>query len=209
MRLFRPIGLEELVLLFRSGMRRFPPRLPAQPIFYPVLNAAYATQIARDWNAPTGSMAGFVTAFEVAEAYARGFEVHRVGSREALELWVPAEELETFNDHLEGPVRLGSAFFGSGFRGVIPERFGLRGMDARAQFEALRATRAFAPMDFMLEIAMNAEAVFANFCFWEELAADRTRVPEQEARAMLAGIRAAWRRARREVVLGIEGGERG
>ena len=103
MRLFRPIGLEELVLLFRSGMRRFPPRLPAQPIFYPVLNAAYATQIARDWNAPTGSMAGFVTAFEVAESYARGFEVHRVGSREALELWVPAEELETFNDHLEGP----------------------------------------------------------------------------------------------------------
>lgn len=31
-------------------MREFPPRLPDQPIFYPVLTEAYAVQIARDWN---------------------------------------------------------------------------------------------------------------------------------------------------------------
>lgn len=50
MKLFRPIGAKELELIKRSGMTKFPPRLPEQPIFYPVFNADYARQIARDWN---------------------------------------------------------------------------------------------------------------------------------------------------------------
>ena len=48
--LFRPIGPEELALIEASGRRAFPPRLPEQPIFYPVLNEGYAVKIARDWN---------------------------------------------------------------------------------------------------------------------------------------------------------------
>lgn len=46
--LFRPVGQKELDLIAASGNRAFPPRLPHQPIFYPVLNEEYATQIARD-----------------------------------------------------------------------------------------------------------------------------------------------------------------
>jgi hypothetical protein len=49
-RLFRPVGQKELDLISESGFTRFPPRLPEQPIFYPVLNIEYAEQIARDWN---------------------------------------------------------------------------------------------------------------------------------------------------------------
>ena len=49
--LFRPVGQEELELIRQSEFKAFPPRLPEQPIFYPVLSEAYATQIARDWNA--------------------------------------------------------------------------------------------------------------------------------------------------------------
>ncbi|MEP0852893.1 MULTISPECIES: hypothetical protein [Cyanophyceae] len=37
-------------LIAESGYTAFPPRLPYQPIFYPVLTEAYAVQIARDWN---------------------------------------------------------------------------------------------------------------------------------------------------------------
>ncbi|TIX70485.1 MAG: hypothetical protein E5V21_27165, partial [Mesorhizobium sp.] len=40
--LWRPVGPEELKLIEKSGMRAFPPRLPEQPIFYPVLSEAYA-----------------------------------------------------------------------------------------------------------------------------------------------------------------------
>ena len=57
--LFRPVGPEELELVRASGWRAWPPRLPGQPIFYPVLNEDYATKIARDWNVagPAGAPA--------------------------------------------------------------------------------------------------------------------------------------------------------
>lgn len=48
--LYRPVGPDELALIRESGFRRFPPRLPQQPIFYPVLIQTYAAKIARDWN---------------------------------------------------------------------------------------------------------------------------------------------------------------
>ena len=49
--LYRPVGTKELVLIEATDYKAFPPRLPEQPIFYPVANEEYATQIARDWNA--------------------------------------------------------------------------------------------------------------------------------------------------------------
>jgi hypothetical protein len=45
--LYRPAGQKELNLIRDSGYTAFPPRLPEQPIFYPVLNEEYATKIAR------------------------------------------------------------------------------------------------------------------------------------------------------------------
>lgn len=44
--LYRPVGLFELRLIQASDFTGFPPRLPEQPIFYPVLNRDYAEQIA-------------------------------------------------------------------------------------------------------------------------------------------------------------------
>ncbi len=49
-RLYRPVGQAEFDLIRASGFCKFPPRLPQQPFFYPVLSEGYATQIARDWN---------------------------------------------------------------------------------------------------------------------------------------------------------------
>lgn len=51
--LWRPTGPKELALVEASGWREWPPRLPEQPFFYPVLNEDYATMIARDWNVNT------------------------------------------------------------------------------------------------------------------------------------------------------------
>lgn len=80
--LYRPVGMEELRLVYRSGLWEFPPRLPEQPIFYPVLNFGYAEQIARDWNTKSRSFAGYVTRFEVEDSYVDRFERHVVGGRE-------------------------------------------------------------------------------------------------------------------------------
>jgi hypothetical protein len=72
--LFRPVGLNELSLIWDSGMREFPPRLPHQPIFYPVANQNYATQIARDWNTKDSNFAGYVTKFSVQDSQLADYE---------------------------------------------------------------------------------------------------------------------------------------
>src|SRR3954465_6645877 len=100
MQLYRPVGLIELQRIYESGMRAFPPRLPEQPIFYPVLNFGYAAQIARDWNTKSNYFAGYVTEFEVEDTYISQFGRQIVGGREHEELWIPAEQLEEFNRHI-------------------------------------------------------------------------------------------------------------
>jgi hypothetical protein len=107
--LYRPVGPAELALIEASGWRAFPARLPAQPIFYPVLNVEYARQIARDWNVRE-SGAGFVTRFEIDSAYVAQFPVQTVGAAIHQELWVPAEELNAFNAHIVGPIEVTEEF---------------------------------------------------------------------------------------------------
>lgn len=46
-RMFRPVGQNDLEKIALSSWGRSPPRLEEQPIFYPVLNQLYAAQIAR------------------------------------------------------------------------------------------------------------------------------------------------------------------
>ncbi len=79
--LYRPVGKRELELIEQSGYRAFPPRLPEQPIFYPVLNQRYAEEIAGRWNIrdARSGFQGFVTRFEVEDRYIARFESHIVG----------------------------------------------------------------------------------------------------------------------------------
>ena len=107
--LYRPVGPEELALIEASGWREFPPRLPEQPIFYPVTNQAYAAQIARDWNVKA-SGAGFVTAFDVEAEYLKQYPVQKVGGSVHTEYWMPAEALEAFNRHIVGVIRVVEEF---------------------------------------------------------------------------------------------------
>ncbi|MCU0794672.1 MAG: RNA 2'-phosphotransferase [Akkermansiaceae bacterium] len=103
--LYRPVGPEELALIEASGWSAFPPRLPDQPIFYPVTNEAYAIQIARDWNVKA-SGSGYVTKFHVDADFLSRYPVQVVGGREHAEHWIPAEELEEFNHHILGPITI-------------------------------------------------------------------------------------------------------
>jgi Protein of unknown function (DUF2489) len=107
--LYRPVGPKELELIAGSGWREFPPRLPDQPIFYPVTNAAYAAQIARDWNVKE-SGAGFVTKFCVDAYYLSRYQVQQVGSAIHTEYWIPAEELPEFNRNIVGLIEVTAEF---------------------------------------------------------------------------------------------------
>jgi len=109
--LYRPVGPGELKLIEESGWKRFPPRLPEQPIFYPVMNEAYAIQINLEWNVPAYG-AGYVTRFRVNKSYLEKFEIKNVGGEIHNELWVPAEELEEFNDQIIGTIEVIKSFTG-------------------------------------------------------------------------------------------------
>lgn len=109
MTLWRPVGLEELVLIRASGMRAFPPRLPEQPIFYPVTSEEYAIKIARDWNVRAGG-AGFVTRFQVQRKFLDGYAVQKAGGQAHQEYWIPAEKLEAFNLAIHGLIKVDHEF---------------------------------------------------------------------------------------------------
>ena|ERR1700761_2041682 len=80
-KLYRPVGLKELELIRLSGWKEFPPRLEWQPIFYPVLNENYASQIARDWNTNDAfsGHCGVVTVFELSREHYLRYPVQVVG----------------------------------------------------------------------------------------------------------------------------------
>ena len=103
--LYRPVGPAELRLIRESGWKKFPPRLPEQPIFYPVTNERYATQIARDWNVRE-SGAGFVTRFTVRADYLSKFAIRQVGGSEHTEYWIPAGDLAAFNENILGLIEV-------------------------------------------------------------------------------------------------------
>lgn len=115
--LYRPVGWRELELIRDSDWTEFPPRLAWQPIFYPVLNQAYAEQIARDWNTADefSGCCGIVTAFDLPTDFVAHYAIQHVGGNGHDELWVPAAELAEFNKNIRGTIRLVSAFTGAGF----------------------------------------------------------------------------------------------
>ena len=107
--LWRPVGPAELKLIEDSGMAEFPPRLPEQPIFYPVTTRDYAIKIARDWNVPASGL-GFVTEFDVRADFLARYPIEVAGGRAHQEYWIPAEELPAFNEAIVGPIRIVDQF---------------------------------------------------------------------------------------------------
>lgn len=112
--LYRPTGQREYELIEATGFRRFPPRLPEQPFFYPVANEAYATQIARDWNTrdPASGFTGYVLRFSVQTEFLARYPLRTAGASIHQEYWIPAEDMEALNGHIEGTIEIVSVFRG-------------------------------------------------------------------------------------------------
>lgn len=102
--MYRPCGQKELDLVAESGFKRWPPRLPEQPIFYPVTNEAYAIEVNR-WNVSQFGK-GYVTKFKIRCEFVEKYRVEQVGGRHHTEWWIPAEDLEDFNDNIVGGIEV-------------------------------------------------------------------------------------------------------
>tara|TARA_B100000678_G_scaffold62457_1_gene50709 strand:- start:354 stop:704 length:351 start_codon:yes stop_codon:yes gene_type:complete len=107
--LWRPTGPEELRLVEQSDWKAWPPRLPEQPIFYPVTTEDYAVKIARDWNVPA-SGSGFVTRFEVLKSFLDRYDVQEAGGKAHTEYWIPAEDIDAFNRAIVGKIEVVRSF---------------------------------------------------------------------------------------------------
>ena len=108
MKLYRPVGEKEYQLIQESDFTAFPPRLPEQPIFYPVLNEQYATEIAAKWNTKdqNSGYKGYVTCFEVDDLFISQYQVQTVGRSYHQEYWIPAEDLAQLNRHIIGKIKV-------------------------------------------------------------------------------------------------------
>jgi hypothetical protein len=186
--LYRPVGLQELTLIYDSGMKAFPTRLPKQPIFYPVLQLEYARKTAAGWNARKGESGGYVTEFKMEDEYIGRFEIHTVGKSQYQELWIPAEEMDEFNKHIVGHIKVMEAHFGDKFEGFVPDQFGLKGKNAVEQFTWLANTFIYKRMDFYLEIKRNHKAIFLNYPFWQTYDSKNPGLKEKTLQA----IKEAW-----------------
>lgn len=110
--LYRPVGKAELDLIRKSNFSGFPPRLPHQPIFYPVLNEEYAREIAEKWNTQDeqSGYRGYVTRFKVRALFAKQFQAKQVGDVSHRELWIPAARVEEMNRNIIGKIEVIAEF---------------------------------------------------------------------------------------------------
>jgi hypothetical protein len=108
--LYRPVGQAELDLIAGSDWCALSPRLPQQPIFYPVSTEEYATKIARDWNIIGDAASGYVgcvLCFDVLAAALERWPPQQGAAGEAFrEVGVPAHELAEFNAVIRGRIEV-------------------------------------------------------------------------------------------------------
>ena len=102
--MYRPCGQEELDLVIASGYKKWPPRLPWQPIFYPVTNEKYAREVNK-WNVGEKGT-GYITKFGVRQEFAARYEIQTVGDNYHTEWWIPAEDLEELNRNIVGVIEV-------------------------------------------------------------------------------------------------------
>ena len=115
--LFRPTGPKEIAIVAANGFKRWPPRFPNQPIFYPVTNEDYARKIALDWNVKSDG-AGYATRFEVTKPFMDRYPIQNVGAGDHTEWWIPAEDLEEMNDNIVGLIEIIAEFHSSEAKGT-------------------------------------------------------------------------------------------
>ena len=192
--LYRPVGHKELELICEAGFKSFPPRLPDQPIFYPVLNVGYAREIAEGWNTKSDTYSGYITRFNIDNDYCQKFQEKTVGGKQHEELWVPAEELSNFNENIIGHIEVIAAYFGEGFVGSHPNQgFTITNATADKYLQMLLSTLEYNFMDFIGSVIMNYKSVFCNYAYWKQFDINKLQSKNKNiASKLIKEVADAW-----------------
>jgi hypothetical protein len=197
--LYRPVGLEELCLIYQADMRAFPSLLPQQPDFCAVLGEQDATEVARRLSTETDSRAGFVTRFSLDDPATRDAEQRIVDD----EFELPAEELDELNAHLADHIQVVATFFGEGYVGPVTDALALGGKNATEQFLALLAGVGDSGFYIASNLHRSGEAIFVNFFFWEQHDFTPQRIAPARRDRLLDDLKRVWSTGKPGVPLGI------
>jgi len=169
MKLYRPVGLKELLKIIELGFKGFPPRLQQQPIFYPVINEAYADEIALKWNTldSFSDFVGYVLEFDVKDTFISKYQIETVGNNTHKELWIPSEELEEFNINIVGTIKINRAFYGMNYIGIDMNQKDFVGKSLDQQFDMLVATYDYNKMDYHLSVQASRGIIICNYHYWK------------------------------------------
>lgn len=192
MKLFKPVGFEELTRMYNDNMRSYALHPDHQPTFSLAPNIDFAIRVARVWKTKSEPYAGYVTECEVADDYGKTFPARQALKKSDKESWIMPDELEEFNKHIKGSIKVASGYFGPQFRGNVPEHFNFAGRDALAQFVMLSYLLNFSRMDFIGEVHANSLAVFLHFPYWEICDLDKTEISDDQRLKVLDSIEKIW-----------------
>jgi hypothetical protein len=100
----------------------------------------------------------------------------------------PAEDLSSFNNAIRGLIRLENDFGGTLFTGQIPDAFGLKGLDAIAQFVALYKTWEYGTFDVASEMSANRKTVYLNWLFCAQHDFSNFGINREQRGILLGGL---------------------
>ena len=168
MKLYRPVGLQELQKILNFNSEKFPGRQVWQPILYIVENYGYAKQIAKGWNLEdeNSGFSGYILEFTISDDYIKNYELKQVGDKTHLEYWIPAEDTENFNKNIIGKIKIINAFYGERYKGLSFDKTVLEGKMPDRQFCELVFLMENSYEDFEKIIKMNKFPVILNLIFW-------------------------------------------
>lgn len=160
-----------MVKILDSEGKKFPKRKNNQPIFYPVLTYKYACKIAKEWNTKDidSGFAGYVTEFIIDDSFLeeKRYEIHCVGTKDDLEIWVPSNELDQFNQNIIGKIKIVESFYGSNYKGILPLGVcGFHESNLDKQIKLLERIYNYNSLDFSGTVFVEWKIINLNLQYW-------------------------------------------
>ncbi len=190
MKLYRPVGLQELEKILNLGSEKFPDRQVWQPILYIVENYGYAEQISTMWNLKdeNSGFSGYILEFTISDDYMKNYDIKQVGDKTHLEYWIPAEDTKKFNNSLTSKIKIINAFYGEKYRGLSFGGTDLEGREPDKQIRELTLLMENSYEKFEETVKKCKIQILPNLIYWLRMISDLAGEGKEEKEKVIYEI---------------------
>ena len=190
MKLYRPVGLQELEKILNFGSGKFPDRQVWQPILYIVENYGYAEQISTMWNLKdeNSGFSGYILEFTISDDYMKNYDIKQVGDKTHLEYWIPAEDTKKFNNSLTSKIKIINAFYGEKYRGLPFDGTVLEGREPDKQIRELTLLMENSYEKFEETVKKCKIQILPNLIYWLRMISDLAGAGKKEKEKVIYEI---------------------